>query len=118
MASNLGVPFVESSFEPLRVAATKLAEGHLSDGLEALSRRRLQESFERGIDTMANNLRVPRELVIAALPLQEVPDVLEQVDRCHQRARGSIGQFVGSLGSMVPHAALQETASPPSSRRG
>lgn len=111
MASNFGAPFVESSFEPLRVAATKLAEGHLSEGLEALSRRRLQESFEQGIDATARSLRVPRDMVIAALPLHEVGTVLEEVDRCQQRARGSVGQFVGTLGSLLPGAGPPEPAS-------
>lgn len=81
------------------VAAGKLARGHLSDGLDALSRERLQLGYGKGIDAASKALRVPRRLVAEAVPAQEVAEVLEEVERCQRSARGLTGQFVGALGS-------------------
>lgn len=102
MASKIGAPFVQASFEPLRAAAKKLAEGHLSEGLDALSRQRLEAGYQKGIEATMRNLRVPRGLVEQALPTADVQGVLDHVDQSQRTARRSVGQFVGSLGSLVP----------------
>lgn len=102
MASKIGAPFLQSSLEPLRAAAKKLAEGHLSEGLDALSRQRLEAGYQKGIEATMRTLRVPRDLVERALPTADVHSVLDEVDRCQKTARSSVGQFVGSLGSLVP----------------
>lgn len=80
-------------------AAAKLARGHLSDGLDALSRERLQLGYGKGIDAASKALHVPRRLVADALPAHEVAEVLAEVERCQRNARGLTGQFVGALGS-------------------
>lgn len=99
MASAIGAPFVRACSMPLRIAASKLNEGRLFEGLEALSKENLQQAFGDGVDATARSLAVPRERVLQALPVAELQHALEDVARCQLAARSSVSQFAGTLGS-------------------
>ena len=111
MAPTFGAPFVRSSMEPLRVAVEKLACGQVTDGLEALGADRLKAGYEKGIDDVTRSLRLSRDVVERAMPTDEVATLLQEVARCQGVARGSVGQFVGALGSLVPPQTKPEAAS-------
>ena len=111
MPSPFGAPFLQSSRRPLVEASARLVEGHLVDGLEALSRSRLEAGYGEGIKATTRVWRVKRVLVVQALPSDDVAAVLTRLEQDRLTARRSVGQFVGALGAVAPPGASDLPAS-------
>ncbi|PIE05847.1 MAG: hypothetical protein CSA75_02630, partial [Sorangium cellulosum] len=101
MAPKFGVVFIQSSFEPLRIASGKLVSGRLSEAMEALGRDSLQSGYNKGVGDAARVLGVTRERLENLLPSQQISSACYEVERCQQLARSSMGQFAGGLGGAI-----------------
>jgi hypothetical protein len=102
MATPLGAHFVRQCLEPERVAATKLGQGRLPEAFAALEADKLRNALQTGIDAVAKHAGVRAETVRQGLPHVELSSTIEAIGGAREHARASLGQFVGSVGSLLP----------------
>ena len=102
MPTPLGNHFVRHCLEPLRLSASKFGEGRVPEALAALDPEKLRDALQSAIRAVAQHAGVPFELVRQALPNVELGQTIEAIGAAQEQARGSLGQFVGSVGSLLP----------------